>query len=59
MAIGQNTFWIVVDRTTMAAVTPPDDKRVAIRFISKEAAEAWRDKRGYDWDIYMIVKVPA
>mgnify|MGYP005996939357 CR=1 FL=1 len=53
MAIGHNTFWIVVEAAapvTMPggvyrATTPADDKRFAIQYNSVEAAQAAAARR--------------
>ncbi len=59
MAIGQNTFWIIVNIPDGEAMTSPKDRRVAVRFVSEEAAETWRRDQGLDPNFFIVVKVPA
>ena len=72
MAIGNHTTWIIVDLHTARAVTPPDDRRQALRFTAKEAANAAMQRflaperaraercaESYDLGRYMVVELPA
>jgi hypothetical protein len=53
MAIGSNTFWLLVrlqheNSPDMVAVTHPKDARVGMRFVSYEAAVQYRERNGLD-----------
>jgi len=55
MALGQNTFWIIV--INGLAITPENDRRYSRRFLSSEAANYYAVKMGYKE--YEIVEVRA
>ena len=72
MSIGNHTTWIIVDLHTARAITPENDKRRALQFLTRPAAVAAcmsltqkeRDKANagagsYDTGRYMVVEVPA
>lgn len=65
MAIGSNTYWIVVDVLNAEAVKPDNDKRRAYAFTSFDAANRagaqWANARASEGrdGLYMIVRVPA
>lgn len=72
MAIGNHTTWIIVDLHTARALTPPNDQRQALRFVTKEAAvaamqrflateraRAERCAGSYDLGRYLVVELPA
>ncbi len=53
MALGQNTFWIIV--INGLAITPKDDRRYSIRFLSSEEANFYAVDMGYKE--YEVVEV--
>lgn len=62
MAIGQNTFWLLVrlqheNSPDMVAVTRPKDARVGMQFVSYEAAQRYREENGLEE--CFICEVPA
>ena len=72
MSIGQHTTWIIVDLHTARAVTPENDQRQALRFLTwpaavaactpltqKECDKANANGGAYDTGRYMVVEVPA
>ena len=72
MSIGNHTTWIIVDLHTARAITPENDKRRALQFLTRPAAVAAhlcltqreRDKANansgaYDTGRYLVVEVPA
>ena len=72
MAIGNHTTWIIVDLRIARAVTPPEDRRRALLFLTNTAAHVARDRLeaeelakanrnagAYDTGRYLVVEVPA
>ena len=60
MALGQNTFWIIVNIPEGVAVTPKDDKRAALRFASALAAQEFMERMDdFDPNFYVVVEVPT
>lgn len=61
MSLGQNTFWIIVSIIDGEAITPLNDKRIAMQFTSQEAADAYREghEELADQSFYISVRVPA
>jgi len=61
MAIGQHTFWIIVSIPDGKALTSEEDKRTALRFTTREAAQSWCEHQLEDYDptFEIVVEVPA
>jgi len=55
MALGNNTFWIIV--IANQAITPERDKRYALKFSSPESANVYAEKHQYQE--YAVVRVPG
>jgi len=59
MSIGRHTYWLIVYLPDGEAITPPEDRRLALRFVTAEDAERYMQTRKLDKDFYLVVKVPA
>lgn len=66
MAIGNHSFWVIVDTLTRRAVTPENDARRALRFPTEAAALAYAwdhyapARLGTPaWDQWIVVHIPA
>lgn len=59
MALGNHTFWVIVDTMHAEAVTLPNDKRAALKFTSEDAARRYKEKHQTDEDCWIVVRVPA
>ena len=60
MAIGNETFWIIVSIPDGIAVTPKYDKRRALRFWTEEMADKYmRAMEDFDSAFHVVVKVPT
>lgn len=60
VAKGHNTYWIIVSIPDGKALTPLNDKRAAMHFVTAEAAQAWLAKMpGHDPSFEIVVEVPA
>ena len=55
MALGQNTHWIIV--IAGLAITPKNDARYSLQFVTSEAANLYAQRNGYAE--YEIVEVRA
>ena len=55
MALGQNTFWIIV--INGLAITPKNDCRYSMQFLSSEEANSYAVDTGYKE--YEVVEVRA
>lgn len=57
MAIGQESFWIIVDLSTREAITFPDDRRQSIRWRQEASAIKYLDEhpeKNADWAVVKV-----
>lgn len=60
MAIGQESFWIIVDLASREAITYPDDRRQSMRWKTEAAALAYANQYHPDKiDVWITVQVFA